>query len=315
MDPSLLRPRWAAPLRPSGPSSQDLQAAAAPSSVRPRSEAARWLAALVFGGLGARPSRAAQQTALSEQDKFAILREVQSMGDVAINAPTVQEEEAAWTKMLDRFAGLPDIEVRVRCNRGNSFARQGKLKEALEDYDKAIELVPDAADPHLNRGAVYESLGRLEDALKDYDIVLQQDVADPAAWNNRGNALLGLQRFEEARDSFQQALDISGSQTFAFAAVNLALAQYELGEDDNAVQTLRKLLARYAEAFPDARAVYALIMWDKGDPILGESEWDRATAADVRYRSADWVKDFRRWPPRLLGIFKRFAATTGVKVK
>ena len=45
------------------------------------------------------------------------------MGDIAINAPTVQEEEAAWTKMLDRFAGLPDIEVRVRC--GPAFWKKG----------------------------------------------------------------------------------------------------------------------------------------------------------------------------------------------
>lgn len=46
------------------------------------------------------------------------------------------------------------------------------MDEALKDYDRAIELVPNAADPHLNRGAVYESLGRLEEALKDYDVVL-----------------------------------------------------------------------------------------------------------------------------------------------
>lgn len=39
----------------------------------------------------------------------------------------------------------------------------------------------------------------------------QDDPTDPAAWNNRGNALLGLGRFEEAKDSFQQALDISGA--------------------------------------------------------------------------------------------------------
>ena len=36
------------------------------------------------------------------------------------------------TRMLDRFAGLPDIEVRVRCNRGNSLARQGKLQATAE---------------------------------------------------------------------------------------------------------------------------------------------------------------------------------------
>eukprot|EP00913_Durusdinium_trenchii_P022113 g20779.t1 len=173
-----------------------------------------WLVLLGFaGGLAGRPGdrRACRaESALTEEQKLAILKEVQSMGDIAVSAPTVEEEEAAWTRMLDRFAGLPDIEVRVRCNRGNSLARQGKLQEALADYNRAIELVPNAPDPHLNRGAVYESLGRLEDALKDYDVVLQDDPGDPAAWNNRGNALLGLQRFEEAKDSFQQALDISG---------------------------------------------------------------------------------------------------------
>lgn len=45
----------------------------------------------------------------------------------------------------------------------------------------------------------------------------------------------------------------------------------ELKEDDDAVKTLRKLLARYAEAFPDARAAYALILWDQGDRIEAEA--------------------------------------------
>ena len=50
------------------------------------------------------------------------------------------------------------------------------MEEALKDYNRAIELVPSAADPHLNRGAVYESMGRLEEALKDYDVVLFLDT-------------------------------------------------------------------------------------------------------------------------------------------
>ncbi|CAJ1336476.1 unnamed protein product [Effrenium voratum] len=286
-----------------------------PAGAAPR--AGRSRRALLAGlGLGLGLRRAARaESALSEEQKLQILQEVQSMGDIAVTAPTVQEEEAAWTRMLDRFAGLPDIEVRVRCNRGNSLARQGKLQEALQDYNRAIELVPDAADPHLNRGAVYEALGRLEEALVDYDLVLRQDETDPAAWNNRGNALLGLRRFQEAKESFQQALDISGTQRFAFAGVNMALAQYELKEDDQAITNLRQLLARYAEAFPDARAAYAMILWDQGDRIEAESQWDRATGTDPRYKSAQWVQEFRRWPPRMMEVFKRFADTTGVKVK
>ena len=38
----------------------------------------------------------------------------------------------------------------------------------------------------------------------------------------------------------------------------------ELKEDDQAIKNLRQLLARYAEAFPDARAAYAMILWDQG---------------------------------------------------
>lgn len=237
------------------------------------------------------------------------------MADVALQAPKVEDEEAAWTAMLDRFGGIPEIEVRIVSNRGNARARQGKIEEALQDYNRAIELDPMAADPHLNRGAVYETQGRFEEALKDYDVVLKTNPEDPAAWNNRGNALMGLRRFAEAKEALTEANRISGSQTFAFGAMNLALAEYELGEDTAAVKRLRGLLARYAEAFPDARAAYALILWRQGDQVEAESQWDRATNVDPRYKSLEWVATYRRWPPRLQQILKDFAATTGVKVK
>ena len=72
---------------------------------------------------------------------------------------------------------------------------------------------------------------------------------------------------ELTRQNYSCSIALGGSQQFAFAGVNLAIAQYELKEDEDAVKTLRKLLARYAEAFPDARAAYALILWDQGDRI------------------------------------------------
>ena len=41
-------------------------------------------------------------------------------------------------------------------------------------------------------------------------------------------------------------------------------------EDAEALLGLRKLLARYAEAFPDARAAYALILFDRGEQMEAE---------------------------------------------
>lgn len=242
-------------------------------------------------------------------------RRLSELFSQAVSVPTVEEEEALWTKMIESFPGVPEVEARAVSNRGNSRARQGKLKEALADYGRSIELAPGEVDAYLNRGAAYEALGRLDDALADYDRVLSIDRNDPAAWNNRGNALLALGRFAEARDCFKTALSFSGPQTFAFAALNLNLAEYELGNEEAVLRDLRALLARYADAFPDARAAYALVLWDRGDRIAGEEQWDRATDADPRYRSMAWVKDFRRWPPRLRGVLKKFSETTKVKVK
>jgi len=36
---------------------------------------------------------------------------------------------------------------------------QNKLKRALADYNKTIELAPSATDPYLNRGTALEALG------------------------------------------------------------------------------------------------------------------------------------------------------------
>ncbi|CAJ1371575.1 unnamed protein product [Effrenium voratum] len=120
------------PASPTAPSAPRPSHAPPPArGAAPRGRSRRALLAGLGLGLGLRRAARAE-SALSEEQKLQILQEVQSMGDIAVTAPTVQEEEAAWTRMLDRFAGLPDIEVRVRCNRGNSLARQGKLQATAE---------------------------------------------------------------------------------------------------------------------------------------------------------------------------------------
>ena len=46
------------------------------------------------------------------------------------------------------------------------------------------------------------------------------------------------------------------------------------------------------EAFPDARAAYALILWDKGDPILGESVTCRHTVVRSRVGKGDNLHNY-----------------------
>ena len=94
-------------------------------------------------------------------------------------------------------------------NRGNALRGAGRLQDAMDSYERAIEVAPDYAEAHSNRGNVLQALKRVPEALACYDraLELSPDYAD--AHCNRGTALEALWRLEEALTSYDRALRIS----------------------------------------------------------------------------------------------------------
>ncbi|KAG2426841.1 hypothetical protein HYH02_014694 [Chlamydomonas schloesseri] len=227
------------------------------------------------------------------------LREAAAMLQRALNAPNVEAEEAGWTEVIERFGGLdrpwvPDVVGRAWGNRGNARSRQGKLQEALSDYNTAIAICPWSVDPVLNRGVALEALGRWEEAISDYRAVLAAAPNDPAGWNNLGNASGGLGRWEEAVEYYGRAAQLS--PTFSFAAANRAVALFEVGRTEEAIREMRSLLRRYPD-FADMRAALTGALWSIGKEGEAESQWERVD--DPRYRDFAWLRFNRRWPPKL----------------
>lgn len=67
-----------------------------------------------------------------------------------------QEEEALFTQLVDRYRDstapwMPDVVGRALGNRGNARSRQGRLTQALDDYNASMQLCPWSVDPVLNR--------------------------------------------------------------------------------------------------------------------------------------------------------------------
>jgi len=99
-------------------------------------------------------------------------------------------------------------------SRGNLLSEIGKTEEALESYDKALELcLEDEGDSvAFNRkGNALLELGRFEEALECYDDALALEKNNYIFWSNKGVALMELNRFNEAVECFNKVLQIDPS--------------------------------------------------------------------------------------------------------
>ena len=96
---------------------------------------------------------------------------------------------------------------------GAALRGQGKLQEAVNSYNKAIQLKPDFAEAYSNRGNALKDLGRLDEAVASCDKAIQfkPDLAE--AYSNRGNALKDLGRFDEAVASCDKAIQFKQSSS------------------------------------------------------------------------------------------------------
>eukprot|EP00899_Mesostigma_viride_P024606 jgi/Mesvir1/532/Mv11393-RA.1 len=234
------------------------------------------------------------------KDAYDLFQKALQVGDLA-------DEERIWSKIIETYGNRPDepflkdIVARAAGNRGNARSRQGRLAEAIEDYNLAIALAPYAADPVLNRGVALEALGRFREAVEDYESVLAVQPDDPAAWNNLGNARAGLGDWTGAMAGYQRAVFLAPE--FSFAQANYALAAFQVGQSGEALRIFRQLLRRYPE-FPDIRAALAVALFAEGKVGDAEDNWLRVS--DTRYRDRAWVKNTRRWPPRMVQALENF---------
>ncbi len=79
----------------------------------------------------------------------------------------------------------------------------------MSDYDEAVRLQPESAEPYYNRGNAKERRGEYEEAVADYDQVILRRPNDIEAYRNRAVAKAVLGRTEEARSDFDRALEFA----------------------------------------------------------------------------------------------------------
>jgi Tfp pilus assembly protein PilF len=96
-------------------------------------------------------------------------------------------------------------------NRGYTFNLMEEYEKAIIDFDRAIELEPEHAYPYNNRGLAKIKLGRTEEGLLDIDKSLELDQNNSYAHMNLGVHFYDLCEYEKALEKFELAYKVDAN--------------------------------------------------------------------------------------------------------
>jgi protein O-GlcNAc transferase len=135
-------------------------------------------------------------------------------------------------------------------NLGNAFKEQGKLREAVSCYQKALKLKPDYAAPYNNMGNALQNLGKLKEAISCHQKTIQLKPDYVGAYNNIGNAFYSAGNLDEAVSWYEKALHLEPHYPEAYNNMGNAFQdQGKLNEAISCYENALQLHPDFAEPF------------------------------------------------------------------
>lgn len=166
---------------------------------------------------------------------------------------------------------------------GSALFRQGRSAEAMDQYREAIRLDPGFADAYYNLGEALSQANKMAEAIPAYEKAIQLNPDASDAHYNLGRALARTGKLREAVAQFQQALLLNPDDVDACVYLGGTLAQ--LGQFDAALTCFEhavRLKPDSVEAHNDWGIVLALMGRKDG----AEAQFREALRIDPDYFQA-----------------------------
>jgi tetratricopeptide (TPR) repeat protein len=116
--------------------------------------------------------------------------------------------------------------------KGSILYKLSRYEEALEAFDRSLEINPKDAKTWSFKGSALYMLDRPEEALKAFDIALQRNPNILEAWFNKGSILFGLGKYKQSLSAVENALRIN---TKDINALNLKSSIHDKLEQEESV--------------------------------------------------------------------------------
>jgi tetratricopeptide (TPR) repeat protein len=169
---------------------------------------------------------------------------------------------------FEQATRLKPDDAQAHINLGNILLQTGKVPEAIGQYQEALRLKPDDAQAHYNTGNALQRAGKVSEAIAQYEQALRVNPNYAEPHNNLGLALSESGKIQEAIRHYEQALEIDPD--YAKAHNNLGLALERAGRASEAMRHYEQAL-RIKPDYPEALNNLAWLLATRMPPDRGNS--------------------------------------------
>jgi tetratricopeptide (TPR) repeat protein len=200
-------------------------------------------------------------------------------------------------------------------DKGDNYYDDGKFREAISQYKRALNIKPDDIDVLINIGLGYRHLEEYDKAIEYYDKVLDIEPENKVAINNKGYSYECLKETDKAIELYKKSLKIDPA--YDIPLVNLSNIYFNEKQYEKVIEIFDRALEldplnsanwvdlgrayRYLEKYDDAINSYSKALeLDKHDKIAwnnigfafyNQKKYDKAIDAYTNSLKIDWLYD------------------------
>lgn len=117
---------------------------------------------------------------------------------------------------------------------GIALRKEGKIKEAIENFKKAIEIHSSIEGLHLELGIAYREMRDINNALKAFEMEEKLYPGKAAVYHNRGFTYKRVHKYKEALKEFSKAVNIDPKAEWVH--YDMGITYREMGDIESAIK-------------------------------------------------------------------------------
>jgi tetratricopeptide (TPR) repeat protein len=142
-------------------------------------------------------------------------------------------------------------EIQTTFKLGVQLTEEGKYDDAIVEFKKALEKLPDEPVIYAAIGNAQAKLGKNDDALASYDKAISMNPKDPSFFTSKGVLLNQMGKTAESQEAFKKASELDPA-TAAQSFYNIGVTLVNSGKAAEAAEAFKQAIAadpNFAEAY------------------------------------------------------------------